>query len=94
MKNLQPNEQELVGKWRSINNKVIADETCQRIEELIDGYLIKLATDESGWNSLYQDPSDGRYWELSYPQSEMHGGGPPALTCVSEDYALKKYKIK
>lgn len=94
MKKLQSHEQELVGKWVLVSNKMVADETCQRIEELIDGYLMKLATDESGWDTLYQDPSDGRYWELTYPQSEMHGGGPPALTSVSEDYARQKYKIK
>jgi hypothetical protein len=47
VKQLQPNEQELVGE-SLLNNKMVTDETCQRIGELIDGYLMKLATDESG----------------------------------------------
>lgn len=94
MKKLQPHEQELVGRWLFLKNKMVADENCRRIEELIDDHLMKLATDESGWDILYQDPPDGRYWELIHPQSEMHGGGPPALTSVSENYARQKYKIK
>ncbi|KRT66821.1 MAG: hypothetical protein XU11_C0004G0073 [Candidatus Dadabacteria bacterium CSP1-2] len=94
MKKLKPNEQKLVGKWLLVNNKIVGDETCERIEELIDSYLTKLATDESGWDVLYQDPKDGRYWELTYPQSELHGGGPATLTCVSQEYAFQKYKLK
>jgi len=34
------------------------------------------ATDYNGWDVLYLDPADGRYWERILPSSEMHGGGP------------------
>jgi hypothetical protein len=43
------------------------------------------------WETLFQDHDDGRYWERTYPNSEMHEGGPPALVCVSEEEAKAKY---
>ena len=53
--------------------------------------LIEITTDTSGWDVLYRDPADGRYWELTYPQSHMHGGGPPRLTHLSFEQAKTKY---
>ena len=47
-----------------------------RIQQLIRDELVKIARDLTGWRVLYRDPKDGRLWQLSYPQSEMHGGGP------------------
>jgi hypothetical protein len=43
---------------------------------------------------LYVDASDGRYWELIYPDSQLHGGGPPTLRNLSEASARKKYRIR
>jgi hypothetical protein len=54
----------------------------QRIEALVARYLQPVATDRSGRNQLYRDPGDGRYWEFTYTQSGIHGGGPPKLTCL------------
>ena len=71
-----------------------ADKVTLRIDDLVRNYLQKIATDESGWETLYQDPSDGRYWELTYPSGESHGGGPPRLTVVSSQEAALKYKIR
>ena len=48
-----------------------------RIQQLIRDELVK----------IYRDPKDARLWELSYPQSEMHGGGPAKLTCISSQLA-------
>jgi immunity protein 27 of polymorphic toxin system len=45
------------------------------------------------WSKLYLDPVDGGYWELTYPQSEMHGGGPPQLVHISADAAKIKYGV-
>jgi hypothetical protein len=58
-----------------------------RIQQLIRDELVKIAKDSSGWRVLYRDPKDSRLWELSYPQSELHGGGPSKLTCISSQLA-------
>jgi hypothetical protein len=88
---LQPYETDLIGKWNVIGGKAVEDETCQRIKSLLTGHLQELGRDQSGWDVLYRDPDDGRFWELTYPQSEMHGGGPPRLTCLTPEQANKKY---
>jgi hypothetical protein len=92
MKNLQPNETELIGEWTFIDGKILGNEACNRIEYLINHILQKVGTDESGWDVLYRDPNDRRYWELTYPQSHMHGGGPPVLKRLSEEEAKAKYR--
>lgn len=73
---------------------MVADDTCDRIEKLTSIYLLKISQDESGWERLYQDTEDKRYWELTYPHSEMHCGGPLRLTNISNTEAHRKYKIK
>jgi|SRR6266446_5058120 len=88
---LQPSETDLVGQWRFEGGKVVADATCQRIEQLTREELQEFARDPTGWDVLFKDPNDGRFWELTYPQSEMHGGGPPRLTHVSAHEVAKKY---
>ncbi len=92
-KQINPSEQKLEGQWVKAGTKVVADETAQRIEELISTSLTKIAISEDGWEVLYADEQDGRKWELTYPHKEWHGGGPPMLTCVSEDYSKEKYRI-
>jgi hypothetical protein len=84
-------ESDLLGSWVVVEGKVTADPTAERIEALIYEGLEKIAVDATGWETLYRDPDDGRYWELTYPQSEMHGGGPPRLTCLSPERARAKY---
>lgn len=64
---------------------------CARIETLRDSYLVELAHGTSGWNTLYRDPEDGRLWELSYPQGELHGGGPPQLALLAVRQAVHRY---
>jgi immunity protein 27 of polymorphic toxin system len=88
---LLPNETDLMGKWRLVHGTIESDSTCRRIERLIKDQLTKLGSDASGWDTLFQDPSDGRYWELTYPQSDSEGGGPPRLTCMEQDNARRKY---
>jgi hypothetical protein len=91
--NLRPDEVLLDGKLELVDGKVRADAITVRIRALAKGVLTKMGTDPSGWDTLYQDPQDGRYWELTYPQSHMHGGGPPRLTVISHDEAKRKYGI-
>lgn len=91
MKALQPNETDLLGDWVVRGAQVEGDETCQRIKWLVDEKLQEVTTDASGWDILYRDPADGRYWELTYPLSHMHGGGPPRLTNLPSEQAKSKY---
>jgi len=81
----QPNEQILTGRWLVEDGHARGDTVCERIAWLIAHHLQKVAdSPESGaWETLFRAPDDGRYWELTYPQSGTHGGGPPQLKCVS-----------
>lgn len=88
---LEPHEIDLTGHWLFKGRNVAGDTACERIEWLIAEHLTLLGTDASGWNDLYRDPDDGRLWELTFPQPEMHGGGPPRLTCLSIEQARGRY---
>jgi hypothetical protein len=90
-KSLQANETSLSGQSLLLDEKVVADPTWQRIDWLIQHHLLKVADSPSGWEVLYRDPNDGRYWERTFPQSETHGGGAPRLNAITEGEAEKKY---
>ena len=93
MGELGPEEVDLRGDWLVQKDRaVIADETEQRIEWLTTQKLQRIANDQSGWETLYRDPRDGRLWELTYPRSGMHGGGQRRLHVVSRDEAEAKYE--
>jgi hypothetical protein len=90
---LRSTDELLVGSWLETTSGVTRDETCKRIEWLVQHSLEHVA-DHPGsgaWESLFRDPADGRYWERSYPQGQMHGGGPPALRHVTEQEVNTKY---
>ncbi len=88
---IQPTETQLTGKWLSRNGRAVADETCERIHELVRSHLTRVGHDASGWEALYRDRNDGRLWELTYPQGALHGGGPPQLRCLTLEEARRKY---
>lgn len=93
---LQPNENVLTGTWVYVNNVMRGDDVCERIEWLIKHELKKIAPSPQwgDWETLFQDPSDGRYWERTYPQGDLQGGGPPQIQGISEDEAKAKYKLR
>jgi hypothetical protein len=92
MTSINPTETVLTGKWILAGpGRVVGDETCLRIEKLVHSYLELLGRDASGWDALYRDPRDKRLWELSYPQGELQGGGPPELRCLGTGEAREKY---
>ena len=88
---LTPEEKRIEGKWEMRDGHVTGDAACRRIKVLTAEHLEEVATDASGWDTLYRDPRDGRYWELIYLQSEMHGGGPPSLIQIEGDAVKSKY---
>lgn len=92
---LRSNENMLIGSWIQVHNVVQADDVCKRIEWLVNTDLKKIASSPQwgGWETLFQDPSDSRYWERTYPQGDLHGGGPPQLKMMSADEAKAKYQI-
>jgi len=94
MNPLSKDEKQLAGKWLVENRRVVADATCRRIEYLIEHLLKKCAVSPDGWSVLYQDPGDSRFWELTYPQSEMQGGGPPDLRTLDRPEAQAKYGVE
>jgi hypothetical protein len=88
---LRPEESHLVGAWASSAQGIAADATALRIEALVANHLHYVATDSTGWDKLYLDLADSRLWELTYPQSDLQGGGPPALSVISAGKASRKY---
>lgn len=90
---LSPHENELVGGWTTKNGKTIEDGVSERIRWLVGNSLKRVAADETGWDTLYEDLHDGRLWELIYPHSEMHGGGPPLLRVVALREGRVKYRL-
>lgn len=91
IKGIASHEQEIRGEWVVKDGKVQGDENCRRIEALISNYLQRVGSDASGWAQLYLDSNDDRYWELTHPEGERHGGGPPRLACLSVEEAREKY---
>lgn len=73
---------ELRDAWVSRDGKMVAEGDASRINELLAGHLVKVAIHPiyGGWRELYRHKETGKFWELDYPQSEMHGGGPRRLS--------------
>jgi len=92
----QHDETNLVGKWIEEDGRIRADAICERIKWLTSHHLKKIAISKQwgAWETLFQDPDDGRYWEQTYPKGVMQGGGPSALRCISKEKAQKKYGDK
>ncbi|SEM33545.1 Immunity protein 27 [Maribacter orientalis] len=72
---------EIIGKWKFKNGRAIPDSNCKIIEIMIKHDLIKIGTSKDGWTLRYK-AIDGTNWELSYPESHLHGGGPPKLVQI------------
>jgi Immunity protein 27 len=90
---IAPDELEIRGSWLMVNGRMTEDVQCRRISVLTKTELQHVATSKDGWEKLYRDPRDGRCWELTYPQSEMEGGGPPALILTNIERAHEKYGV-
>jgi hypothetical protein len=91
---LQPDETEILGAWIVEDNQARRDHNTRRIQWLIENRLTEIARAGGGWDTLYQDPHDHRYWERVYLQSATHGGGPPSLLCLGPEAAKVKYDLR
>ena len=88
---INADESEIRGRWLENSGRVVKDANTERIEILIRDYLREVKRDASGWNVLYVDPKDSRYWELSYPDSGLSAGGPPLLKHLDREEVREKY---
>ncbi len=82
-----------MGNWIIQAGSVVADDVSKRIEALIGNTLKEVGSSEDGWGVLYIDSSDGRYWELTYPDSDAHSGGAPKLSVMAVEQAKAKYGL-
>ncbi len=90
---LKNTESVLEGAWIFENGKNVDDAVSKRIQFLIADVLTKVAESDDGWDTLYIDTYDSRYWELTYPDSHLHGGGAPLLKNISNEDVEKKYNL-
>jgi hypothetical protein len=90
-KDLDPAESDLIGTWVDVDGRLRGDPTTDRIHWLVAGRLDLLATDVSGYETLFRDRRDGRLWECCYAHGERHAGGPPRLTVITKEAARNKY---
>ena len=70
------------------------DSVWQRIDWLVAEILVRVGATDDGWTVLFEDPHDGRRWELSYPNSAAHGGGAPVLQVIDSEVAARRYGEK
>jgi hypothetical protein len=47
-------------------------------------HLSKIWVDEVAWRKGFVCPESGQLWVMDFPDSELHGGGPPRLRVVSD----------
>ena len=66
---------------------MIAGGDHEIIQDMLTNQLDQVKIDSGGWLSLYRHRDSGEFWELSYPQGEMHGGGPRMLRRVFLSHA-------
>lgn len=69
----------------------VPDDVDRRIFWLVTRRLERRGIAEGGWEQLYRDPRDGRWWELTFPQGSLFGGGPRQLTEIARELAEAKY---
>ena len=52
------------------------------IDKLLKDKRVEVRKED--WAVLYRHEETGEYWDLTYPQSEMQGGGPRRLRIVND----------
>jgi len=73
---------ELNDVWELHDGHMRAVGDAPLIDDLLKNELVEVRMDN--WAVLYRHNETGEYWDLTYPQSEMHGGGPRRLRVVTD----------
>jgi hypothetical protein len=79
--------------WIKRGSSLVVDGDTVEIDRLLKEELEHVASTDNGWTQLFVDARGDGYWELSFPQSNTHGGGPRLLSPVSRDLVQSKYGI-
>ena len=85
------NEVRLTARRYPMQERMAFDDTGQRINRLVQHYLVKLGVEAKGGDVLFRDPMDGRYWEFICPEPGSHGDTLPELVCLTPTAAEQKY---
>ena len=93
MNSIKPEELVLEGSWITVSGNVVEDENCKRIWYVTSQILEKIGDSKDGWRQLFIDPKDNRLWELDFPHSDQHGGGPPRLSVVKKSDIEDNYNL-
>jgi len=54
-------------------------------------YLIQRKVDDVSWQVLWQNPQTNEFWKEYFPESELHGGGPPEFVKITEQEAKAEF---
>lgn len=69
---------------------VVAIGDAAKIDAMLRDDLVKIRYEDEGWTTIYRHKTTGTFWKLTYPNSEMHGGGPRELIELSSLSAVPK----
>lgn len=70
--------------WYSESGKMAARGDAAVIDDLLATKLEEIKVDPVNWIVIFRHRDTNQLWELSYPQSELHGGGPRRLRLLGD----------
>ncbi|MBT8084726.1 MAG: hypothetical protein KJN72_05850 [Woeseia sp.] len=82
--------------WRnSINCQCKSQKLLRGVEgrEYAKSHLQQITVDDTAWAILHKCPNSEVFWRESFPQSEMHGGGPSVLERITREEATQEFHI-
>ena len=74
---------DLADRWIMRGSGMSNEGDAGEIDALLSADLAEVANTDDGWRIVYRHRATGVLWELSYPHSEMQGGGPRRLRELS-----------
>jgi hypothetical protein len=72
---------ELNDVWEIHDGRVRAVGDAPLIDDLLKNKLVEVR--KGNWAVLYRHEETGEFWDLTYPQGWMQGGGPRRLRVVT-----------